>query len=147
MELVPRPLLERRSWFDLVPPIALLVVTVAAWSIYAWVLWPFHWQSRLMHPLLFSLWTASWHTTVRGALARRLGLRLTLLPTLIVPPLAALGGEAIQGVWSAVGHEPEWGGACFSLLGVSIAWALIWLWKCLEPAPTPYAQPTIGRGR
>jgi hypothetical protein len=119
---------------DFIAPAALLASTIGSWSIYQWVSWPFHWQSRLMHPVLFSIWTIAWHTTVRGRLAYLLGWRCPLNLALFVPPIAALGGEAIQYVWVAVGHQPEWAGAGFSLLGVGIGWTIIGMWRFLEPA-------------
>jgi len=116
------------SRLDFASPVALLIITIIAWSIYAWVRWPHHWQSRLMHPVLFAPWTIAWHMTVRGKLALRLGFRFSILPTLLVPPGAALVGEAIQFVWKAVGHDPEWGGVGFSMLGVALGWGTLSLW-------------------
>lgn len=139
-EAIPAKIGSAIRFSEKVPPAALLLVTVAAWTIYATVVWNYQWQSRLMHPLLFSTWTIAWHTTVRGSLARRLGLRMNFLASLIVPPVAALGGEAIQDVIPAVGHEAEWGGACFSLLGVAIGWALIGLWRFLGPVPRKFVN-------
>ena len=87
------------------PLCALLLISAIAWAIYAWVQWPQHWESRLMHPLLFAPWTIAWHCTARGSLARSLGWRLPLVVVLLAPVLAALGGEWIQTWWRAVGHD------------------------------------------
>lgn len=123
------------SPIDLLPPLALILITIGAFSIYQWVQWQFHWQSRLMHPLLFLTWTISWHATVRGNLLSRLGWRLSLLSTLVIPPCAAVAGEALQFVWIGIGHVPELSGALFSLLGVAVGWSILALWNFLSPEP------------
>lgn len=119
---------------ELLPVVVLLLVTIAAWLIYLLIHWPQFWQHRLMHPLLFAAWTIAWHGTVRGQLANRLGWSLSLLPALLVPPLAACGGEAIQAVIHGAGHDPEWAGAGYSLLGVAIGWLVVGSCRWLQRA-------------
>lgn len=119
-----------RRWNDCLPLLALILISAIAWSVYAWVSWPHHWQSRLMHVVLFAPWTLAWHATACGALLVRWGWRLPSSVVIAVPVVVALGGEAVQAVWRAVGHDPEWRGVGFSVLGVGLAWALIvgWIW-------------------
>lgn len=105
-----------------VAPLALVVITAGALAIYQWVQWPHHWQSRLMHPILFSAWTFAWHATVHGRLLRRWPRPVCWWLAVLMPLLAAGAGEWMQSWWRAVGHDPEWSGAAFSLLGVGLGW-------------------------
>ncbi len=120
-----------RAWSECLPLVTLIVISTIAWSVYAWVSWPHHWQSRLMHVALFAPWTLAWHATASGALLARWGWRLPTAVVIAVPVVVALGGEALQAFWRAVGHDPEWRGVAFSMLGVTLAWVLIvgWLWS------------------
>ena len=101
----------------------LTLVTVIDWIIYFTVAFPHPLQARLLHIGCFMPWTFFWHVTVRGAFAWRLPFWLTLL----VPVLVSLGGEWIQGVIPAVGHDPEWRGVGASMLGVAAGWFMVWV--------------------
>lgn len=105
------------------PVIGLMMTTVAAWVVYFTVAFPHPWQARFLHIGCFLPWTFFWHATVRGAFAWRLPFWLTLL----VPVLVSLGGEWIQGVIPAVGHDPEWRGVGASMVGVAGGWFLLWV--------------------
>lgn len=116
-----RPQILPLNW---APPATLLVVTGSAWVVYFTVVMPHYWQARLLHIGCFLPWTFFWHVTVRGAFTWRLPLWLTLL----VPVLISLGGEWIQGIIPAVGHDPEWRGVGASMLGVTSGWLVVLAW-------------------
>lgn len=131
---------ERSAW-RFVSLGLLIVVSVVAWLTYAWVSWPQHWQSRLMHLVLFMPWTIAWHATVCCWVPREKLFRAWVLVG--VPVLAASGGEAIQCVWKAAGHDPEWRGLSFSVLGVGLGWLVLGLWSLRTNATEPLAPKDI----
>ena len=109
-----------RHWF---PVLGLALTTVAAWVVYFNVAFPHPWQARLLHISCFMPWTFFWHTSARGAFSWQVPLWLTFA----MPVLICLGGEWIQGVIPAVGHDPEWRGVGASMLGIAAGWFLVWM--------------------
>lgn len=114
---------------------SLVVVSVVAWLMYAWAAWPHHWQSRSMHVILFMPWTMAWHATVRAWVSQEKTYRPWLAGC--IPVLAAFGGEAVQFVWKASGHDPEWRGVACSLLGVGLGWVAMCWWSLRKVATAP----------